>query len=138
MSQPQLLYLSSDSQGDRIPKKALCCAPHPPLTHPITATPSLIKTMLGHNPYSSLGTTASSVWKFCYAQVLCLFPSVHYCSSKLNTLKEKVHMTVHSATLLLLYKCDNNPKDSPMKPVWKLESFLKNKLYLSNVKKYVL
>lgn len=105
-----------------------------PLTNPIMATPSLIKTMLGHNPYSSLGTTASSVWKFYYAQVLCLFPSIHYCWSKLNTLKEKVSIYTyiqyfHSGTFLLLYKCDNNLKDSPMNPVWKLESLKKNKLY---------
>lgn len=94
---------------------ALCCAPHPPLTHPITGTPSLIKTMLEHNPYSSLGTTASSVWKFYYAQVLCLLPSIHYCWSKLNTLKEKV--SIWPFTLLLCF-CYINVIITPRILLW--------------------
>lgn len=39
--------------------------------------------------------------------------------------RKSIHMTFHSGTFPLLYKCDNNLKDSPMNPVWKLESFKK-------------
>ena len=103
---------------------------HPPY-HP-HSPPS--KQCRGHNPHNSLATTASSVWKFYYAQAFCLFPSIHYCWSELNTLQKSINMTFHSATFLLLPKLDNSPKDSPMNPVRKPEPFKKINYILSNVK----